>query len=211
MSKIMAFSGTHIKNGNIEKAMLLVLDSIGVEYEFIRLAELNMKQCTACIGCADDNRCVQDDDVNPILEKIMEADGLIIGAFPTFGSLNALTKTFIERLFALRHNYNYPKGKVAAAVIGGSTRQSALESYFDIYFRQYQQANYQGALVIDGAVPCLTCGYGETCDMSGYLFRFGADAKITPNAFYDFNKDENAMSEAVKLGHAIKEHLGGDV
>ena len=50
----------------------------------------------ACMKCASNNRCIPRDDIYPILDKIRAADALILRAFPTFASVNALTKTFME-------------------------------------------------------------------------------------------------------------------
>lgn len=74
----------------------------GADVEEIRLAEKNVGYCRFCMKCHDDidstiARCVQNDDLADILERIKEADGYIL-ACPTSGSRpNALMKTFIER------------------------------------------------------------------------------------------------------------------
>ncbi|MDR3038221.1 MAG: flavodoxin family protein, partial [Candidatus Adiutrix sp.] len=184
MPKVLAFSGSSTRGGNIEKALQAVLAATEADTEFIRLAELDMKQCLACVKCVPTNRCVHQDDLNQILEKIIAADAFIIGAYPSFASVNALTKTFMERNWPLRHNHRFTRGKVGAAVVGGASRQATLADYFEMYFQDYLQTSYQGTLVIDGVVPCLVCGFGETCDGSGLLRRYGPEAKITPDKFY---------------------------
>lgn len=74
----------------------------GADIEEIRLIDKNIGYCKFCLAChkdidSDISRCVQKDDLMEILEKIKEAEGLIL-ACPTSGDYpNSLMKTFIER------------------------------------------------------------------------------------------------------------------
>ena len=204
MGKVIAFSGTPIKGGTIEKGLKTVLAATGAETEFIRLADLNMKVCIGCKKCAVTNRCVHKDDVNPILDRIEEAEALILSGYPSFGSVNALTKIFIERLWPLRHNHTLTKGKVGAAVTCcGGKAPTGLEEYFAHYFKDYLFTRYQGALSLDGNVPCMSCGYGEECVASGFLRRHGPGAKMTPDKFHNFDNDPAAQERARLLGEAV--------
>ena len=203
MTRIMAFSGSPIKGGSIEKGLQAVLEAAGESAEFIRLAELNMKVCIGCKKCASTNRCLHNDDINPILEKIINADAIIMSGYPSFGSINALAKVFIERLWPLRHNHLYTKGKVGAAVVCGNVAPAELEQYFTHYFVDYLWTRYQGALSLDGNVPCLSCGFGEDCEGSGLLWLHGPGAKVTADKFHDFSQDEKARARARKLGESI--------
>ena len=203
MPKIIAFSGTPIKGGNIEKGLSAVVEASGLSAEIIRLYELDLKICRGCKKCADTNRCIFKDDINFILDKIEEADALVLSGYPSFGSVNAMTKVFIEKLWPLRHNHMLTEGKVGAAVICGIGPQEALENYFDHYFKEYLRTNYVGALTLPGNAPCMTCGYGEGCDYSGFLRQYGPGAKVTPDKFQNANSNEETMLQAKELGQAI--------
>jgi multimeric flavodoxin WrbA len=120
MSFVIAFSGTPVKGGTIEKGLRMVLDAAGAERNgLVRLAALDIRTCRACKLCAPTNRCVIKDDVNPLLGRIEKADAVILSGYPSFGSLNALTKVFIERNWPIRHNRILTKGKTGAAVVAG--------------------------------------------------------------------------------------------
>jgi len=207
MAKILAFSGSPIKDGNIEKALKAVLAAASGETEFIRLAELNMKVCIGCKKCVDDNRCAFKDDVNPILDKIVKAEAIIMSGYPSFGSLNALSKIFIERNWPLRHNHILTKGKVGASVICGRMGLGELDAYFRQYFVNYLMTDYQGTLVLKGNVPRMTCGYGEECQGSGFLREYGPSAKVTEDKFSNFEKNEEYQLQAKKLGEAINKAI----
>jgi multimeric flavodoxin WrbA len=199
----MAFSGTPVKRGTIEQGLEAVLEATGLDYELVRLSELDLRVCRACKGCVKTNRCVIDDDVNPLLEKIEKAEGLIMTGYPSFGSVNALTKTFIERNWPLRHRWILTEGKVGAAIVCGGSGLGKMTEWFENYFTRYLKTRYQGTLVLGGNVPCLSCGYGEDCPGSGFLGQYGPGAKITPDKFNSFPKNSKAREEARDLGQAI--------
>ena len=94
-----------------------ILEESGVGYEMIHIAKLNIKGCLGCLKCASDNRCVQKDDFQGVVEKIMEADALVFGGGNYYGMLNAIGHAFWERTFALRHRESFPfAGKLGIAV-----------------------------------------------------------------------------------------------
>ena len=203
MSQVIAFSGSPIKGGNIEKGIAAVVEASGLSAEVVRLYDLNIKICVGCKKCADTNRCVFKDDLNPVLDKIEEAQALIFSGYPSFGSVNAMTKVFIEKLWPLRHNHMLTRGKVGASVICGIGSQENLEKYFDHYFREYLRTDYLGSLALPGNPPCMTCGYGEVCDYSGFLRLYGPGAKVTPDKFQDVSRNASSLARAVELGQAI--------
>jgi multimeric flavodoxin WrbA len=204
MAQIMAFSGSPIKGGNIEKGLMAVLEATDLSFELVRLYDLNMKVCVGCKGCVETNRCVFQDDVNPILEKIEKARALIFSGYPSFGSVNALTKVFIERNWPLRHNHILTTGKVGAAVICGRSGLPQLESFFQVYLETYLRTKFAGVLTLDGNVPCFSCGYGENCPGSGFLQQYGEGVKITLDKFHNFSQNPESQERARKLGVAIR-------
>jgi len=94
-----------------------ILKESGVEYEMIHLATLNIKGCLGCLQCAGDNRCVQKDDFQGVVDRILEAEALVFGGGNYYGMLNAIGHAFWERTFALRHREAFPlAGKLGIAV-----------------------------------------------------------------------------------------------
>lgn len=80
------------KLGNTEvlvKEALMGAAASGAEVEFIRVLDLDIKPCKGCTVCAGslfmggDGHCVIKDDLHIIDEKMLESDGVIIGA-PVF-------------------------------------------------------------------------------------------------------------------------------
>lgn len=207
MKKIIAFSGSPIKNGNIERGLKAVLESTGLKSRFIRLADLDMKVCIACKKCAVTNRCILNDDINPLLEEIENADALIFSGFPSYGSINALTKIFIERLWPLRHREFITKDKVTAAVFASGRQSEELRNYFEHYCVDYLGSNYQGSLFLLGNPPCLSCGFGENCQASAFIRMHGEGQSIQEEHFNNFENNFDAQNEAKILGKKIANAL----
>ncbi len=89
--KILGISGG-TKNGNNDsmcKEALMGAQELGAEIEFIRILELDLKYCTGCVTCAislvrgKGNMCVLKDDFDWLLNKMLDADGIIF-ATPIF-------------------------------------------------------------------------------------------------------------------------------
>lgn len=83
-------SGT--KDGNNDsmcKEALMGAQEMGAEIEFIRLLDLDLKYCTGCVTCSislvtgKGNRCVLKDDFDWLLDKMLDADGIVF-ATPIF-------------------------------------------------------------------------------------------------------------------------------
>lgn len=71
----------------------------GHHAEKIRLAESYINYCTGCCSCiGGGGRCVQNDDMNGILEKILAVDVLVLASPVYFHSFNGQMKTFMDRV-----------------------------------------------------------------------------------------------------------------
>ena len=71
--KAIGIVGSPRKNGNTEILTGHCLKAIaeeGLETELIRLADLDIRPCNACMVCRDNKPCPIEDDVLPIYEKM---------------------------------------------------------------------------------------------------------------------------------------------
>jgi len=205
MAKVIGFSGSTVKSGVVEKAMVQILKSTGHEWELIRLNALDMRQCIGCAGCVHTSRCVLKDGMNEILEKIEQADAVLVGAMARFSGLNALTKVFFERLSALFHN-DVLKDKIVASVAGGLADQASVIDELSSIYKNYKM-NEIGSAKVGGNASCFKCGKGETCEKSVFRAIYGDDAKITKDVFYVFEDDKEAVENATALGSKLGEAL----
>ena len=79
--KILGISGSPIPNSNTDRAVKAVLSATGLDYDFHKLSDYTVSPCNACLGCVKTNRCVIKDDGTFFVERVKEADALVIGGF----------------------------------------------------------------------------------------------------------------------------------
>jgi len=122
--KVVAFNGSARKDGNTAILVNYVLDELkkeGIETELVQLAGKKIRGCAACYKCFDnkDQRCsVKDDVANECIEKMIEAQGIIMASPTYFADVTAEMKALIERSgFVSRANGDMLKRKVGAAVV----------------------------------------------------------------------------------------------
>jgi multimeric flavodoxin WrbA len=142
--KVIAFNGSAKKDGNTSILLNLVLDELkatGIETELYSLAGKPIQGCMACMKCFEkkDNRCaVEKDVINECIQKMAEADGILLGSPTYFADVSASMKALIERCGMVgRANAGLYDRKVGAAVVavrraGGIHVFNSLNYFFTI-------------------------------------------------------------------------------
>ena len=103
--KVLALNATYRPEGTTARLVQKALEgaaSAGAEVEHLLLKDSDIRYCTNCLKCyndleADIAPCVHDDDMTEILEKIKEADGVILASPVHSSFLTGLMTVFIER------------------------------------------------------------------------------------------------------------------
>jgi len=123
--KVVAFNGSARKDGNT--ALLIghvftELEDAGIETELVQLAGKRFAGCTGCLECAEtqDGRCsgLKDDGLNACIEKMLTADGIVIGSPTYYANCTATTQALMERAgYATRKSGNPLARKVGVAVV----------------------------------------------------------------------------------------------
>lgn len=82
----------------------------GIEVRTIRLYDMDYKGCTSCMACKlkgrASNVCSFKDALLPVLEDIVQADGLVLGSPIYFGEVTGRMRSFLERLAFPWLSYN---------------------------------------------------------------------------------------------------------
>ena len=133
--KVVAFNGSPRREGNtatLLAAVLRELEAQGIETELVHLKG-PLGGCRACFKCMENRngRCVQEKDmINQCIEKMMAAQGIIIGSPTYFADLTPETKALIDRAgFVAMANGCLFKRKVGAAVV--AVRRAGAIHVFD--------------------------------------------------------------------------------
>ncbi|MGL5459491.1 MAG: flavodoxin family protein, partial [Cetobacterium sp.] len=123
--KVVAFNGSPREKGNTYLALRMVgeeLEKEGIELEIIHVGNKAIRGCIGCNGCAKnrDEKCVMSEEnfVNEWIQKIKEADGVLLGSPVHFASLGATMKAFLDRAFYVASvNGGLFRHKVGASVV----------------------------------------------------------------------------------------------
>lgn len=134
--KVLAINGSPRQNGNTAMLIDTVLDELqkeGIETERVQLGGKKIRGCTACMKCFEnqDRRCVIGTDVlNELVEKMLDADGIVIGSPTYFANVSTEVKALIDRagLVAIA-NGRMLQRKVGAAVV--AVRRAGATNAFD--------------------------------------------------------------------------------
>ena len=161
--KVVAFNGSPKKEGNTYHALQLVceqLEANGIETEIVQVGNKGVKGCTACGHCGKtrDEKCViKNDDVNLWIQKMKEADGILLGSPVHYASLGANMKSFLDRAFYVSGmNGTMFRHKVGASVVavrrsGGLPTFNELNNYLNYSEMMIPTSNYWN--VIHGTTP----------------------------------------------------------
>lgn len=112
-----------------------VLQENGIETEIAQIGNQPIRGCIGCGGCSGKSRCVFNDDItNEMIEKMEQADGLIIGSPVYFASPNGNLISMLDRFFYAGGCFAHkPAAAVVSARRGGTTASlDDLNKYFTI-------------------------------------------------------------------------------
>jgi len=122
--KVVAFNGSARKDGNtaiLVKAVFRELKKEGIGTELVQLSGEKIRGCIACGKCFEkkDGLCaVKGDVINECIEKMTEADGIILASPTYFADVSTEMKALIDRSgFVAKANDDMFRRKVGAAVV----------------------------------------------------------------------------------------------
>lgn len=122
--KVVAFNGSARSHGNtaiLIRAALAALEKEGIKTEMVELAGAPLRGCTACYHCykAKDRRCVVGTDAfNQHLQKMIEADAIILGSPVYVADVSSEMKALIDRAcLVTRANGNLLRRKIGAGIV----------------------------------------------------------------------------------------------
>ena len=207
--KVLGISGSPRKEkiSGVHKLVETVLEATGIEYEFVSLRKKNISGCIACLGCVQDNICKVEDDLQPLRDKIVQADAYVVGGPNYYSGLNATTHAFFERWFQFRHQEgSLLWGKLGVAVgVGGTEGHYPADDIEKFFF--YNFIETVAKIPGQGAASCFSCGYGETCKVGIPYFLHGEGVTITEQVIPDVTKQPEVIQAAAEAGKLLGRRL----
>jgi multimeric flavodoxin WrbA len=184
--RVLVFLGSPRKGGNSEvltEALLKGVRQAGGEPEIIRLCDLNISPCLNCGGCDKTGKCVVDDDMTPLYDKILSTNLIILASPIFFYGITAQAKAFIDRCQALWNRKRLLKEK------GEWHEYPERRGYF------LSVAATSGTKIFEGAVLTMKYGYDAIgTNYDGELLVTGPDRRG------DMAKFEKKLKEAEEAG-----------
>jgi multimeric flavodoxin WrbA len=122
--KVVAFNGSARKGGNTAILLGYVLKELeaeGIETELVEMSGVTIHGCLACRECSKrkDRRCGQTGDMgNVYIEKMEQADGILLGSPTYVADITPEIKALIDRACLVgKANGGIFRRKVGAAVV----------------------------------------------------------------------------------------------
>ena len=124
--KVLAINSSARKDGNTAFLINTVFEELkkeGIETEMIQLAGKVIEPCKACWACGGRKNCVHKKDLfQEIYEKMIQADGILLGSPVYTANISANMQAFLERASVvadMNRKENLLRHKVGAAVTAG--------------------------------------------------------------------------------------------
>lgn len=139
----------HGLKGNTAGLLQLVLDGAqaeGARTETVVLPGGSVLPCRSCYACHKTGRCGQKDEFEPLKEKLLAADGIVLASPNYIFNVSAQLKAFMDRCSGIIHCMAF-WGKYGASVVtSGGGDEKAVAAYMNRF------------LVVTGAVPVGAAG-----------------------------------------------------
>lgn len=98
--KVIGICGSPRENGNTEYYINTTLNKLkkhGIETELIKLNDKSIAPCKGCYKCVEAKRCVYNDDYQEIFDKMIEAEGIVLGSPVYHSSITPNLKSVLDR------------------------------------------------------------------------------------------------------------------
>jgi multimeric flavodoxin WrbA len=161
--KVVAINGSPHKEGNTYHALKMVgskLEENGIGMEIIHIGDKAVRGCIACGKCGKsrDEKCsITTDPLNEWIQKMKDADGIILASPVYYSGIPGTMKCFLDRAFYVSgSNGGLFRHKAGAALVavrrtGGSSTLDSLNHYLTYSEMILATSNYWN--VIHGRIP----------------------------------------------------------
>lgn len=130
--KVILINGSPNKEGCTYTALKEVSDTLNkhnIDTEIFYIGKKAVSGCIACNYCREHFKCCMDDKVNEFMQKLPEADGVVVGSPVHYASASGMITSFLDRIFRVGFLNNAWANKPGAAVV--SCRRGGATATFD--------------------------------------------------------------------------------
>lgn len=172
--EIVAFVGSPRAGGNTDLLVQQVIE--GAQEQGARVARhflhaLDLRPCDACEGCRGrmDDRCIIEDDMQPIHAQLRACDAVIVGTPVYWFSMSAQTKILLDRWYALAGPEGHAlKGKRFGLVLAYADPDPFVSGAANVHRVFHDACRWMGATLV-GTVYGTAEAKGEVAGNSALL------------------------------------------
>ncbi|MDZ7815708.1 MAG: flavodoxin family protein [Planctomycetota bacterium] len=164
--KILVLNASPVKNGTVHTLLKAATEELAqeVDVEWVKVNDLEMANCVACMACRKKGECVLNkDDAHRVGRKMREADALLVGTPAYWGNMTAPLKCLFDRnvpVFLDESGGGFPKGRQKGKKAGLVTSCAAPWPFNFIFaesrgaLRSVKKVLSGGGYRIAGTVTC---------------------------------------------------------
>ena len=218
MKKVIVLNAGPRKNFNTAQVLKEAqkgAESVGAEVEYINLVDLNYKGCMSCFACKRKGAnlgglCAWNDDLRPVLERILKADAVIIGSPIYYSYPTGMFRNLIERMlfaggtYMLDENGGWKRNLTRNIPVGLVYTMNVPEDMM-------AQFDYPAILAPNEAYLKMIYGYCEVLNVCD-TYQFSDYSKYDCNVFDEHHKREvkenlfpKYLEKAFNLGKKLLE------
>jgi len=179
--KVLGLCCSSRKGGNSEILLNEALQGArqeGAEIELYSVAGKDIRSCDGCHACMKTGKCLIQDDMQDIFNKIVESKGLIFSVPSYYYGMAGVAKNILDRTTSLNQPNRTMANKVGS-VIAVAASLGVADILKDIYFyfvgKQVLPANFVGAYGLEkGDVKNLPNGLKAARDAGRQVVKIAA-------------------------------------
>ena len=212
--KIIGFSsGVVGRDSNVDRMVKAIMERSGYDFEFVKLNDLNYVACKGCVWlCGGPQICKLEDDLLPYIQKVKEADAVVLGSPIHFGTVSAAMRSFISRLWGFRHvtiSINNKPFVLALSGLGIEESDTSIDDFkralMDFHVNIFDVVSYYSR-----TPPCYSCGRHQECSIGGAYRLWGEKThalSITPELFQKWEEQPAIVDKIESAAEKLRKIL----
>lgn len=177
MKKVMIFNGSPRMDGNTATLLQMIergAKEHNAQVDFYTLFKMKFMACQGCFGCRIKEDCMVTDEIHAALQKLKEADAIVIGSPIYFMQITGPVKNLYDRFFPLIGDNGQPRfgNKKIVTVY---SQDNADTHMFDTYFDYLASTFSNFGFVDEERLVCANANNPETAENSLELKRRAYD------------------------------------